>query len=233
MARSADKVVVGYVHPVEVSAYFHESLIDLMMWDLAHDQRIVNGGGRIGRYSSANISAERNTIVRMFLEQSTAQWLWMVDADMHFAPDTLDRLLVEAHEKRAPIVGGLCFGIDDGVLFPTLYGLVDDPERGIGTVRYKDFPDNAMFQVAATGAACLLMHRSALEAIRDKGFNRTFPWFQETELNGNPCGEDFTLCLRAGQLGIPVYVNTGVEIGHHKSMVLTRQMFDEQRRADG
>jgi CRISPR/Cas system-associated exonuclease Cas4 (RecB family) len=86
-------------------------------------------------------------------------------------------------------------------------------------------------QVAATGAAFLMMHRSALESIRDKGFNRTFPWFQETEMDGKPVGEDLTFCIRAGVVGLPVFVNTAVKVGHHKSTLLTEDVFLAQRKA--
>ena len=83
----------------------------------------------------------------------------------------------------------------------------------------------------ATGAAFLLIHRSVLVAMRDRKFNAAFPWFQETELAGHPAGEDLTFCIRAGILGLPVFVDTRVRIGHHKSIVLDHDMFQAQREA--
>ena len=221
------KVVVGYVHPTDVSAFFHESLVETMMRDAQGPRRIV---GRLHKYSSANISNARNAIVRSFLEQSDAEWLWMVDTDMHWLPDDLDELLKYASLERAPVLGGLCFGVEDGVLFPTLYDF-EQRDGGVGTLRYNEFPENAVFQVGATGAAFLLIHRKVLEAVRDKAFNPTYPWFQETELNGSACGEDVTFCIRAAMAGFPVHVHTGVEIGHHKSHVLTAGQYLAQRAA--
>lgn len=223
-----DKVVVGYCHPTDVSAGFHDSLLSLVVHDFNSHQHVVNGGGRIARYSSANISNARNGIVRKFLDETRAGWLWMVDADMKFDPDTLDRMMDVAHPKRAPIVGGLCFGVDEGELFPTLYDLRDGDDGKPTMVRYNEYPPDTMFQVVATGAACILIHRSVLTALRDK-FPEPWPWFAESIHNGNPMGEDVTFCLRAGLAGFPLFVHTGIEIGHAKTQVLTAELYRKQR----
>lgn len=233
----AGKVVVAYISPTQVSAAFHESFVNLLMYDLNNSQRILNGGGRIHAYSGANISNGRNDLVRKFLEQSTAEWLLMLDADMTFPPDVVDQLLVNASADRAPIVGGLCFGHEGDHLFPTLYGLrladEEDPSKGVHMLRAGDYPSNSMFAVDATGAACLLIHRKVLIAMRERQFNKSFPWFQEVELNDKPCGEDITFCLRAGKLGFPIYVDTSVEIGHEKTWHLTAEKFRAQQARDG
>lgn len=225
----AGRVVIGYCHPTEVSAFFHESVLGLVMYDLNHNQRVVNGGGRIERYSSANITNSRNGIVRSFLDDTPAEWLFMVDADMKFDPDLVDRLVDAAQTHQAPIVGGLCFGVADGALFPTLYQLVqDEGDAHPHMVRYNDFPVDEMFQVTATGAACLLIHRSVLVAMREK-YPEPYPWFQEMVLGDGPMGEDVTFCLRAGVLGFPVFVHTGIHVGHAKVHVLTHDMYRLQR----
>jgi hypothetical protein len=98
-----------------------------------------------------------------------------------------------------------------------------------------------MFQVAGTGTACLLIHKSVFERMRDiqlptrskPGFNSAFPWFQETEHDGGPVGEDLTFCWRAGLLGIPVYVFTGVQLGHIKDRELTMDAYLTQREVLG
>jgi hypothetical protein len=159
----------------------------------------------------------------------------MVDSDMTFDPDVVERLLDYADPVKAPIVGGLCFGFDEqGDVQPTLYGLIgeaEDPEN-LQVIRYHEWTPDAMYQVAGTGAACLLIHKSVLEAMRDfehprgkQGFNDAYPWFQETEHNGKPVGEDITFCWRAIQLGFPVYVNTAVQLGHVKDRILTMESY--------
>lgn len=225
-AASADRVVIGYLHPGEVSGYFCQSLVNMLMYDQATDRRVV---GCLNEWSSANVSNSRNDICRQFFERD-AEWLLFVDADMMFPHDAINRLIKGADADARPILGGLCFGINKGVLFPTLY-VFHDGEKGPTTARVPEYPENTIIPVAATGAAFLMIHRRVLEAFLERGFSEAFPFFQESELSGEPAGEDITFCLRAGTLGFPVHVDTGLHIGHHKSMVLTHEMFQQQRAA--
>lgn len=222
-------VVVGYVHPVDVSSYFHDSLFELLMHDINGPRQITGGGGRISHYSSANICNARNGVVRKFLDQTNAEWLWLVDADMQFPPDTLERLMDAAESAQVPIVGGLCFGTDEDGLFATLYDLMKDGDGPPHMIRYHAWPVDAMFRVTATGAACLLVHRGVLLAMRER-FPEPFPWFSEGVLGGAPLGEDIRFCLNAGAMGFPVHVHTGIEIGHAKTVLLTSDRYRDQRR---
>ena len=60
-------VFLGYCHPGEVRAEWHESMFNLLAYDSFHNRRILDGGGRFGVQSSANISAARNAIAEAFL----------------------------------------------------------------------------------------------------------------------------------------------------------------------
>lgn len=238
MRPPEEKVVIAYLHPGLVHAGFMESVVDLLVYDTAFHKRIVQGGGRLATQSGANLSGPRNGLIRRFLDYDAADWLFMVDTDMTFTPDTVERLLEFADPEEAPVVGGLCFGFDDkGDIQPTLFGLTGD-EQHPQVIRYHEWPPEAMFQVAATGAACLLMHKSALIRMRDaelpqrpgkRGFNDAFPWFQELEHDGLPVSEDIGFCWRAGLLGIPVWVNTAVQLGHIKDRELTMDAYFAQR----
>ena len=237
MRDPKEKVVLGYLHPGLVHGAFMESVLDLAVYDVAFNRRIVDGGGRLALQAGSNLSAPRNSLVRRFLEYGKADWMLMLDSDMTFGPDTLERLLEHADPERAPIVGGLCFGYDDkGDIQPTLFGLVGD-EAAPQVIRYHEWPPDAMFQVAATGAACLLIHKSVFERLADievpdsgrRGFNPAFPWFQEVEHDGTPVSEDITFCWRAGLAGIPVFVNTAVHVGHMKQRELTMDAYFAQR----
>jgi GT2 family glycosyltransferase len=230
-----DSVIVAYLHPSDhVGARFHRSLVDLLVRDSFAARRVV--AGTLDMASGANITTARNSVVRDFLATDAA-WLWLIDADMDFAPDTLDRLLRSADPVTRPIVGGLCFRVTqehDNVLTltPTLYGTNDDtPPR---TVVYHDYPRDAVVAVAATGAACLLVHRSVLEAMESSGrWRKPWTWFAETLYPDydDVISEDITFCLRAGSLGFPVHVDTSIEIGHQKSFVATAALFESLRPA--
>lgn len=228
-------VVVSWCQAQTVDAAFMNSMLDMFVYDFATHRRIVDGGGKIARYSTVNVSSGRNQIVHEFLTKTEADWLLMVDTDMVFEPDTLERLLAAADPAQVPIVGALCFGTDNGTLFPTMYELAEEG-NSVGFMRWKTFPLGKLVKVSATGAAFLLMHRTALTAIGQK-FDGPFPWFQETALAGGPMGEDLTFCLRAGACGIPIHVHTGVPVGHVKPTLLTldkymAQVADEQSKEE-
>lgn len=227
--RAPATMVVAYIHPGETSAHFTTSLTNALLFDQATTRHVV---GCINEWSSANVSQARNSLTARFVDAyPAADWLLWVDADMAFDHDSFGRLVSSADAAERPVVGGLCFGSTVGALFPTIYQMTRTAEGRLTTLRVFDYERDAMVPCAATGAAFLLVHRSVLEAVRDKAFNAAFPWFQETEIDGQPAGEDLTFCLRAGACGFPVHVNTAVKIGHHKSALLDEGMFLAQRAA--
>ncbi len=212
----ADHVVIGYVHGGTVRAEFMASLLAVAR---------KPGGTRIDVFLAApsgpNISEARNLVVRRFLEETRAPWLFMVDTDMVFAADAIDRLIAAADPRERPVVGALCYSQDEagGDPHPTMYELVEADGQP-GFARYRAWPEDACFPVAATGAACLLMHRGALTQIERAGGDRAAPWFRESVLGAALAGEDMTFCLRAAVASIPVHVHTGVQAGHMKPVML-------------
>lgn len=232
-----DSVVIAWIHPNDVSAQFTESLVGIHVHDLNGPRHLVD---RIPHFSSANVSWARNQVVQRFLTlPSEPDWLLFLDSDMVVPPTIIDDLLAHADPTESPIVGALCFVLDsDGLMWPTIYQLGEHPELGPRMIRLDDYEDDTLTTVVATGAACLLIHRSVLEAVMavevDRG-NTAFPWFEELALGVNgaktyPCGEDITFCLRALSAGFPTKVATGVQVGHVKSYTLTAALHREQQR---
>jgi GT2 family glycosyltransferase len=204
----ADRAVVGYVHPGTVRAEFMASLLAIAPVRTLPVQ------------SGPRISEARNLLVRRFLE-GDATWLFMVDTDMVFAADAVDRLVAAADPVERPVVGGLtyCPGLLGAEPDPTMFQRVD--VRGEpGLIHYRDWPRGECVQVAATGAAALLIHRTALERVAKTAEDPAAPWFCESRLGGLLIGEDLTFCLRCADAGIPVWVHTGVQFGHVKSVML-------------
>jgi hypothetical protein len=231
-------VAVVYCHPGTVEGLFHESMMQLLLHDARTNQRVTRDGEVASLGSGPRISSARNTLANLVLAHpKRPDWMWMVDADMTFAPDTLDRLVKAATDHQALIMGGLCFGGGrGGALFPTLYRLTEPDEDGKVVHHIEDYPADSVVKVDATGAACILVHRAALVKIRDafktmdtpKGkIANPAPWFMETFHNGREFGEDWTFCMRAAQVGIPVYVHTGIKVGHVKPHLLDEVAWHE------
>ena len=207
--------VIGYIHPGSVRSEFCTSLIATALQGKTRVDQVL------ALESGPNISTARNMVVREFLDNQRAPWLLMVDTDMVFAPTALDRLVAAADPVERPIVGGLCFSLVNGEVQPTMYELTETGDRP-AFVRYTQWPEDGLMRVTATGAAFLLMHRTALETVERLTKDVSAPWFRETPV-GAPLalmGEDMTFCLRCLAAGIPVYVHTGVQVGHMKTTML-------------
>ena len=107
----AQSVTVAYVHQNEVTYSWHHSMIEMVGWDLVNHGRIMAGGYIAMRCGSDGLVQARNKAVQHFLEDKPADWLFWVDTDMGFSPDTVDRLLEAADPVERPVVGGLCFSL--------------------------------------------------------------------------------------------------------------------------
>jgi GT2 family glycosyltransferase len=232
-----ESLVVGWVYPSEVNGLFMQSVLSLILSDdqRGANSRLLRNGGTIGVASGPRIASARNEVVEKFLTKFNSEWLLMVDSDMVFTPEDVDKLFEAANPKTHPIVGGLCFGGGrSGVMFPTIYRLVQSAENQSPIEVIEDYPENALCQVDATGAAFLLMHRSTLLAIGAK-YGKPAPWFSEgTIYKGLTFGEDWAFCMRAKDLGIPIYVHTGATIGHVKAQILDQSAYRryQERKAE-
>lgn len=228
----ADSVCLAYVHDLDVTYSFHDSLINLLMLDVANHGRILNGGYVAVRCArSSDLVDARNQAIEGFLARD-ADWLFFVDTDMGFTPDTVERLLAVADKTDRPIVGGLCFAqretTPDGMSgyrttprFTILDWVdTDDGPRFMGRANY---PVNAVVQCAATGAACILIHRTVLQRMRDEMGPTWYNRIPGTD--GKLLGEDISFCVRAGILDVPVHVHTGVKTTHLKNVWLQEADF--------
>lgn len=163
------------------------------------------------------LAEARNQLVDGFA-RSDCEWLLFVDSDMVFAADMPQRLLAAGH----PIVGALC-RTSEGK--PTMFRFLN---AELDSERVTEWDDGEIVEVDATGTGCLLVHRSVFARMKEafatlpSGAENPYPWFVEgmTSLKGDPFGEDTAFMVRARSLGIPVFVHTGVKVGHVKTQVI-------------
>lgn len=208
-------IIIGYLSGGDTRIEFTRSIGAVTAYSLSHEVPLV---GALPHVSGPRIAAGRNHLVNSFLA-TEAEWLFMVDDDMSFDGDVLERFLKVADPVKAPIVGGLTFGTGRDGIFPTLFRV--DPEVQ-GPVRMDSWPldpNSSLVEVDATGAACLFVHRSVFEKMGEQ-YGGPWKWFQETALGGNTVGEDMTFCLRARALGFPIVVDTSIKFGHVKPRVI-------------
>lgn len=226
-------VLAAYLHANTLSHSFSDSLMKLISHDMVNQARVVRAGVLQFRCGAGGLVQARNEVVQHFLDSSDAEWLWCVDSDMGFLPDVVDRLVEAADQAERPVVGALCFGLrevaPDGMCgwkvrpFPTVYDWGQDPAGTLGFHVRRDYTPNALTQVAGTGAACLLIHRSAAEKIRAEAGD---VWFTPVAFaDGRPVSEDLSFCYRLNKLGLPVFVHTGVPTSHHKQIWLSEDEY--------
>ncbi len=232
-------VTVAYVHPNDVTYSWHESLMRLLGHDMGAEGRILQGGWiSVKCYGADGIPAARNTAVKEFLTSRDADWLLWVDTDMGFGPDALERLLEVADPDERPIVAGLCFAQKhtqaDGMggwrtaIAPTIYDWTTTPSGEQGFLSRATYPVNKVVQCAGTGSAFILIHRGVLEAIAAEHGPVWYDRVPNPSAGGNLIGEDLSFCLRAGALGFPILVHTGVRTTHYKPVWLGEQDFWRQ-----
>lgn len=209
-----NEIVVGYCHPETVNAVWHDCMMYMLMTDIEGPHHIAGVSSIQG---GPAVSLLRHHIVTDFLANHEAPWLLMLDTDMTFQPDVLGRMLAAANDKIRPIVGGLAFAYNDRVdgIRPTMMSRADD---GTYTPHTK-IPKDSLVKVDATGAACLLVHRTVYETMDD---GTTMPFYREHVVGKSHYGEDVGFCERATQtFGYPIFVHTGIEFGHMKNHCIT------------
>jgi len=157
------RVWIGNVSNGNHSTHFTRSLAGLVEFDRSRGLGLW--GGALYQESGANISKGRNELVTKALAIPELEWLLLLDSDMVFPPETILQLLASAQVTGSKIVGGLCVFVGGLGPIPTLYQ--HRSADAITGVQF-DYPDGAQLQVAATGAACLMVHREVFEAYQAK-----------------------------------------------------------------
>jgi hypothetical protein len=224
----AQDVMVAWVHSEWVAHSWFQSIMGAVL-----------SSTRIGPYTAMKcgtdgLVAARNDTVKAFLK-TDAQWLWWIDTDMGFLPDALDGLLAVADPVERPIVGALCFSNretgQDGYNgyrcdpVPTVYKFITLPDGKNGFQPIFDYARDSLVEVAGTGSACIVIHRSVFEAVHAKwGPN----WYIRltNPTTGQLIGEDLSFCYRAADVGFRLYVNTAVKTTHLKPIWLQEADYD-------
>lgn len=227
--RSGDRVVVGYCDPGQVDGAFCADLFHLA------GARASRLGPLLRVTGSGLMSRSRNEMAATFLDQTSEAWLLMLDSDHHVPLAAFDRLISAAHDKARPVLAGLYFSArpSGGNLYlrpvPTIFRLGSE-----GLLPVFDYPRDQVIPIDAAGTGCLLVHRSALQALRDPApaHLRDWCWFADGPTDdGRWLSEDLTFCARLRAAGVPLHAHTGAVLPHHKQFWLTDAHHDLWRQS--
>lgn len=224
---NGDLVKGGEARGVQIGIPIIGDMSDLVFYGFLGLQKPP--GTKLTKIRGKPADMARNIIIKA-LEKD---WLFFMDSDQTFHPDTLMRLL----SWDLPIVSGLYFK-SPGKPVPHAYkyawkekehlyiGLVDEVFRFLS--RYKDklrgdppaiiLPAQRedLLECDGVGAGCLLVHRRVFEAIEP-------PWFKYS--GDTALGEDFDFCRKAQEAGFKIYIDPGVVCGHQEKGLVGHQQF--------
>lgn len=127
----------------------------------------------------------------------------------------------EPEPARPRYVSGLYFARKNPIK-PVAYKETGYRETEAGTVPYcdpidGDYADNVLMQVAATGLGGCLMDVKLLQEVYD---SFGLPFSPQAGF-----GEDLSFCRRLEEMGIPMYLDTGVKMGHVAQTVVGEEQY--------
>jgi hypothetical protein len=140
-----------------------------------------------------------------------ADYLFFIDSDMIFPGDGLNRLL--AHNKD--IIGGM-YNMKQLPLVTTIKLCNDKGERLFlkpeDIPSTLDIPKDRIFKVYGIPTGFLLIKLSAIEDLEN-------PFDFDRDENGLIIGEDINFCIKCKEIGLDIWCDPTIQIGHIGSYV--------------
>lgn len=213
-------VVLAFCHNGSVTAPFMQSCFEAISYDAQHDKRLLT----LTMGQSPYIPDARSSICERFLAEEAGDWLWFLDTDMKFPPNSLSRLLAVADPDERAIVGGSYLVRYDGGEIHTTWLTVVPETQALHPIH--DPPEEGLVKVASVGMGCTIIHRNVLEAVAEDNKDDSWRFFGHDLIqNGEKnirLGEDVTFCLRAKRVGYSAYGLADLQLDHYKFQPLTR-----------
>jgi len=210
-------ISLGMLHGQYVDGYTFDSVIQLLV---THPKLITEV---ISLRSGPSLAFGRNKMTEVFMESSESPWLFCLDSDMVFQPEQIEQMLEIAEKENIKMLGALAWVCGDGEA--TAENMRGNLWAQVGGKQAEPvhFPTNTLTKVAATGAACVLIHRDVFAKIGKSG------WWDHKVVKREQLGEDISFCQRVTNAGFDIYVHTGIEFGHVKSQILTSRLVFPER----
>lgn len=135
----------------------------------------------------------------------------MIDSDMSFKPDMMERMSARIDEG-CDMVCGIFFKRATPTL-PVIYKRLDPPSEDAegkihaNIIPFTDYPRDTLFEVAGCGFGAVMMTTELLKAVwesyKEPAFHQ-YVW----------CGEDMTFCYKARKMGRKIWCDSSIKVGH-------------------
>lgn len=210
------KVLLGIPMLGTVTAEFLKSLVTIQS---------VNEM-QLGLEVNSMTYTARNRLAGKALD-SGYDYLVMVDSDMTFPPDAINKLVKDCEDGR-DMVCALFFQR----VYPTkpviLNSLTWERNDITGEIKheaifYKDYPKNSIFEVNGCGFGMVCIKCDVIKEIAERFM---MPPFDPIPL----LTEDFSFCWRMKQLGKKMYCDSNISIGHIGTVEFNEKVWDGQKK---
>lgn len=179
---------------------------------------ISAGDCQVSYTKSSLVYDARNMLASKALNGGFDRILWL-DSDMVFRPDLLIRLAKDMDDgremvsavyfKRKPPFTPICY--------KTLEYSEHDNKPAYKLEPYLDYPKDDVFQAAGCGFGAVMMTTDLIRKVAER-FGYPF-----SPMMG--IGEDLTFCWRVGQLGVPIWCDSRIKVGHSGVMTVTEETY--------
>ena len=148
-----------------------------------------------------NIDQVRNLIADWVVKGY--DYLFSVDSDISFAPDTLVKLL--AHDKD--LVSGLYIQRKPGQHILELYE--NNNTGGVSNIPYGKIKGKGLVEIASCGFGCVLVKSQVLKAVGYPQFK-----YHSAVDHRNTISEDVDFCRKATNKGFCLWADTSIQCNH-------------------
>lgn len=193
-----------------VNTHFFQSILSINMGNLGIPQ--------YGISRSSLIYDARNMLTETALKSGADRIMWL-DSDMTFEPDIIQRLSSDMDEGR-DFVSGLYFKRKNPI-GPVVYkdtGYIQDGNKLTPYAHgYDDYPKDTIFECAGVGFGAVMIKA---ELVRDVYETFGAPFAPQPGF-----GEDLSFCRRLEELGVKMWCDSRVKLGHVASTIVTEESF--------
>lgn len=154
-----------------------------------------------GTEVSVIVGSDRIKGRNLQVEEMVGDWLWFIDDDHEFAPNTLMRLL----EHQVDVVVPLCL-MRSKPFNPVDF--VDEDEDGLLPIDLKTAPASGTAELYAAGTSGMLIRRNVFDLFRERWPGA--PIF-EHEADRS---EDLIFSERLRELGVKIHLDLSTRLGH-------------------